>query len=214
MILNDREIRALVKQGAFGIDPFEDELVQPSSLDLRLDRFARVIKTGSEEIDIRAGALAEFYEDLDIGDAGFVVPPGSSIVGQTLEHMRIPATCQGMLAQRSSLMRIGLHVSSSLINPGYAGNLPLLISNRTERSIRIFAGVPFCQLVLITLSGRPDVIYSEKSGAKYQGERKFRTSAIAEDARRWIAPSARLVNPADAESFKMEISFLEGAEHE
>jgi hypothetical protein len=99
-----------------------------------------------------------------------------------------------------------------LINPGYAGNLPVLISNKTDRALRIFPGVPFCQLVLLRLSGRPDVIYPEKPGAKYHEERKFFTSGIAEDARRWMAPSARLVHPEQAEEFKMEVSAVEASE--
>jgi dCTP deaminase len=211
MILNDREIRALIKLGEFVLDPFEDALVQPSSIDLRLNGFARVLKAGSDEIDIRAENLADFYEDVRLTDDGYTIPPRGTLIGQTMEHMTIPPSCQGMLAQRSSLVRLGIHISSSLINPGYSGNLPLLISNTTDRPIRIFSGVPFCQLVLLRLIGRPDVIYPEKVGAKYHDERKFLTSGIAEDVRRWLAPSARLVRPEQAEAFKMAVSTSEGA---
>lgn len=106
--------------------------------------------------------------------------------GQTFEHMKIPDTCVGLIEQRSSFMRLGIHVSSSLVNPGYAGNLPCLISNRSGRPLRIFARIPFCQLVLLTLSGRPDVTYAEKKDAKYQGERRFLPSRLATDAQRWV----------------------------
>lgn len=212
MVLNDREIRALLKQGELLLEPFDTALVQPASVDLRLDDFARIIKADSGEIDLRSAQHSDAYEDVHIADGGYVIPPGGLLLGQSLEHMRIPATCKGMIEQRSSLMRLGIQVSSSLINPGYAGNLPLFIFNATGRAIRVFAGVPFCQLVLLRLSGRPDVIYSEKPDAKYHEERKFLTSKISEDAQRWIAPSARLVHPEQAEDFQMEMSTVEASD--
>lgn len=188
MVLNDREIRALLKQRELVLDPFEDELVQPSSVDLRLDSFARVIEAGDGEIDIRPPGEA-IGREIELSDEGHVIAPGCSLIGQTFEHMKIPDRCQGMIAQRSSMVRLGIHVSSSLVNPGYAGNLPCLISNRTIRPVRIFAGIPFCQLVLLSLSGRPDVTYPEKDSAKYHGEKRFLPSNIAIDARRWLRPS-------------------------
>lgn len=214
MVLNDREIRALLKQGELLLEPFEERLVQPASVDLRLDSFARIIKTDSGEIDLRSTNHSEVYEDVTIADSGYVIPPRGLLLGQSLEYMKIPATCKGIIEQRSSLMRLGINVSSSLINPGYAGNLPLFIFNATGRAIRVFAGVPFCQLVLLRLSGRPDVIYSEKPDAKYHEERRFFTSKISEDAQQWIAPSARLVHPEQAEDFQMEVSAVEATDDE
>lgn len=212
MVLNDREIRALLKQRELVLTPFEDELLQPASVDLRLDRFARIIKTDSREIDLRDINHSEVYEDIVIEDKGYVIPPHAHLIGQTLEHMTIPTACKAGIEQRSSLIRLGITVTSSLINPGYAGNLPLLILNATGRAIRIFAGIPFCQLVLFWLPGRPDVVYPDKTDAKYHGERQFFMSKISEDAQRWIAPSVRLVHPESARDFKMEISAVEASD--
>jgi dCTP deaminase len=209
MVLNDREIRALLKQGDFLLQPFDERLVQPASVDLRLGPFARVIKADSREIDLRTASPSEVYENVDIADSGYVIPPGGLLIGQSLEYMKIPATCNGMIEQRSSLMRLGIHVSSSSINPGYAGNLPLFIFNAAGRAVRVFAGVPFCQLVLLRLSGRPDVTYAEKLGAKYQEEREFFPSKISQDIHEWIAPSARLVHSEQARDFQMEVSAAE-----
>ena len=189
MVLNDRDIRALLKRGEFALEPFDDSLVKPSSVDLRLDSFARVIEAGDGEIDIRSVDQSAYHE-VHIPAEGYVIAPGGMLIGQTFEHMKIPDRCQGMIAQRSSLMRLGVHVSSSLINPGYAGNLPCLVSNRTGRPLRIFAGIPFCQLVLLGLSGPPDITYPEQVDAKYHGEKRFLPSDIAIDAKRWIRPRA------------------------
>ena len=185
MVLNDKELRALLRQGALALDPFDDALVQPASIDLRLSSSARVIEAGDAEIDIRS-AKQVAYPQIELAAEGHVIPPGGVLIAQTLEHMKIPDTCLGMIEQRSSFMRLGVHVSSSLINPGYAGTLPCLISNRTGRPLRIFAGIPFCQLVLLALSGRPDITYPEKWDAKYHGERRALPSDLATDAQRWI----------------------------
>ncbi len=210
MILNDREIRVLLRSKEFVLDPFEDSLVQPSSVDLRLDVFARSIPSSDEEFDVRNKNISDFYAETRLPDEGFVLAPSATLIGQTMEFMTIPVTCQGMIAQRSSLVRLGIHVSSSLINPGYSGNLPLFISNRSARPIRIHSGLPFCQLVLMTLSGRPDVIYPEKKDAKYQGEREVLGSLIAEDAHRWVRPpSPRLVDPTQAKNFQKEVLIAE-----
>lgn len=209
MILNDRELRALLKDGEFVLQPFADDLIQPSSIDLRLDRFVRRVAADDAVFDLAQDVVeSELYSDDEIGDQGIVVNPGDTILGQTAETMKIPATCQGMIAQRSSIVRLGIHVSSSLVNPGYEGNLPLMITNRAPRPFCLRAGVPICQLVLLRLTGRPDVIYSDKPDAKYHGERKFLPSRVADDVRRWgRSAGLELADPAQAERFRKEVSF-------
>lgn len=209
MILSDRELRALLQQGELTLVPFEDELIQPSSIDLRLHAFTRSIEPSPEVFDLAQDVLeSELYRDVEIGHEGLILGPGDTLLGQTAETMRLPATCQGMIAQRSSLVRIGIHVSSSLINPGYDGNLPLMIRNCSRRPLRIHAGTPICQLVLFRLSSRPDAIYPEKPDAKYQGERRITPSRVAEDVRRWVRPPVlHLADPTQAEAFRKEPIF-------
>lgn len=206
MILVDREIRALQRRGDLKLDPFDDGLVQPSSIDLRLDSLARLLRPGETPLDTRSKELDQEYEDVDLsGDDGFVLGPRGYLLAQTYEYMQIPVTCQGRIAERSSLVRLGLSVMASLINPGYAGRLPCTLSNLSERPIRIYSGVPFCQLVLHLCIGRPDVAYHEKKDAKYHDEPRARPSALSQDVRRWH-PAPRLVHPEQVSELKIEIS--------
>lgn len=211
MILVDRDIRALLRHGKLRLDPFDDELIQPTSIDLRMGTFARVLKSCDSILDIREKPN-EQYADIEIPSEGYVLPPMGYLIVQTLELMRMPEDCQGRIEQRSSLVRLGLHVSSSLINPGYEGYLPCLLFNQTARAVRIFPRVPFCQLVLHRCSGLPDVGYHEKKDAKYQGEGPFRMSAIDQDARRWIISAPRLVNPEQARTLRVEMTLAEEEE--
>lgn len=206
MILIDRELRAMLRQGEFGLDPFDDALVQPSSIDLRLDALARVVRASVDAIDSRRETLEQEYEDIDLSaDDGYVLEPRGCLLVQTYEHMRIPATCQGRIAERSSLVRLGLSVMTSLINPGYAGRLPCTLTNLLGRPIRIYPGVPFCQLVLHRCVGRPDVAYHEKEDAKYHGEQRARPSSLHQDVRRW-RPAPRLVHPEQVSELRVEIT--------
>jgi dCTP deaminase len=206
VILIDREIRALLRQGDLKLDPFDDGLIQPTSIDLRLDALARVLCASEEPLDTRSEELHQEYEDVDLsGDDGYVLGPRDYLLVQTYEHMQIPATCQGRIAERSSLVRLGLSVMTSLINPGYAGRLPCTLTNLSGRAIRIYAGVPFCQLVLHRCVGRPDVVYHEKKDAKYHDEPRARPSALPQDVRRWH-PAPRLVHPEQVSELKVEIS--------
>jgi dCTP deaminase len=206
VILNDREIKALLRRGELSLVPHDPELIQASSIDLRLDQFARRVKDNEVELCLREDLNEDAYEGIEIDGSGYLIPSASTFIGQTMEHIKIPETCQGSIAQRSSVVRIGVHVSSSLLNPGYQGNLPLLIRNDTGRTIRVHAGMPICQLVLTRLIARPDVVYSENPSAKYHGERKFLESRIAEDVRRWARPpSPRLVDPSQADFFRKQV---------
>lgn len=206
MALNDKEIRAMLESGEFKLDPFEPSLVQPSSIDLRINGFARALKAGLEEIDLACSKedLARHYSDVILTSDGYVIPPRGVLIVQTKEHMTIPDTCQGMIAQRSSWMRVGLHVSSSLINPGYHGNLPVLISNLTDRPVRIYPNMPFCQLVLLRMTERPIQTYAELQDAKYQGETQFFISRISEDASRWAIVGHKINEATDRAMKKLE----------
>ena len=207
MIVVDREIRALLRQGEFRLDPFNDELVQASSVDLRLHPRARLIRPGPEPVDPRIELdISSVYEDVDLSpEGGYRLAARGYLLVQTLELMKLPALYQGQIAQRSSLVRLGLEVTSSLVNPGYEGRLPCIIKNLTDRPILIFAGVPFCQLVLHQCLGRPDVAYHEKEGAKYHGEEQARPSAISEDVQRWHRPAPQLVHPEQARELKVVV---------
>lgn len=206
MIVIDREIRALLRQGELKLDPFDDTLIQPSSIDLRLDALARVLRAHASPLDTRSKPFDQDYDDIDLSaEEGYVLVPGGLLLVQTHEHMHLPVTCQGRIAERSSLVRLGLRVTSSLINPGYAGRLPCTLTNLSARPVRLYSGVPFCQLVLHHCVGRPDVAYHEKPDAKYHDEPRARPSAIDQDVRRW-RPAPRLVHPEQVRELKVELS--------
>lgn len=209
MIASDRELRGLLDSGELVLDPREDALLQPSSVDLRLGRCVRRLQGGSEVLNLAEDLdEVEVYADQEIPAEGVILDAGEALLGQTLERMTLPATFQGVIQQRSSLIRLGVQVTSSVVNPGYVGNLPLLIVNLSRRPILMHSGMPVCQLVLHGLTSRPAQTYPEKPGAKYQGERVITASRVSEDVRRWSRPpSLTLADPSQASSFRKEAIF-------
>jgi deoxycytidine triphosphate deaminase len=115
MILSDRTIREELAAGRIVIDPLDDSCIQPSSVDLRLDRLFRVFLNHTMPvIDVK-----EDLEDLtrlveiDEGDA-FILHPGEFVLGSTFEQVSLPDDLVARIEGKSSLGRLGLLIHSSL----------------------------------------------------------------------------------------------------
>ncbi len=114
MVLSDRTIRRLVDEGRIGIDPYAPELMQPSSLDVRVDRYFRVFRNSRYPfIDVKARQedLTELVEVAD--DEAFILHPGEFVLGSTLERVTLPDDLVARLEGKSSLGRLGLLIHST-----------------------------------------------------------------------------------------------------
>jgi dCTP deaminase len=108
MLLSDRDITAAIAEGRLGIDPYDAGLVQPSSIDVRLDRFFRVFNNARyTHIDpaLQQDDLTTLVEPE--GDEPFVLHPGEFVLGSTLEVVTIPDDLAARLEGKSSLGRLG-----------------------------------------------------------------------------------------------------------
>jgi dCTP deaminase len=175
VVLSDRTIRRLLEEGRIEIDPFDESLVQPSSVDVRVDRFFRVFHNSRYPfIDVR-----EEQEDLtdlvEIGDdKPFVLHPGEFVLGSTLERVKLPDDLVARLEGKSSLGRLGLliHSTAGFIDPGWDGHVTLELSNVANLPITIYFGMKIGQLSFVQLTEPASAPYgSAKLGSKYQGQR-------------------------------------------
>jgi deoxycytidine triphosphate deaminase len=91
MVLSDRTIRRLLEAGRIEIEPFDESLVQPSSVDVRVDRFFRVFHNARYPyIDVRE-PQEELTELVEVdGETPFILHPGEFVLGSTLERIRLP----------------------------------------------------------------------------------------------------------------------------
>ena len=143
MVLSDRTIRRLIDQGRIEIDPYDESLLQPSSVDVRIDRFFRVFHNARYPfIDVKEPQedLTELVEIED--DSPFILHPGEFVLASSLERIRLPDDLVGRLEGKSSLGRLGLliHSTAGFIDPGFSGHVTLELSN--VATLPIFIELP------------------------------------------------------------------------
>jgi dCTP deaminase len=174
VVLSDRSIREEVAAGRIRLDPFDDALVQPCSVDVRCDRRFRVFHPGRYPyIDVKQ-AMPDLTELVEIdGDRAFILHPGEFVLGATLERLGLPDDLVARLDGKSSLGRLGLQVHSTagLADPGFEGQITLELSNVASLPIAIYPGMRIAQLVFERLTTPADAPYGhDRLGSKYQGQ--------------------------------------------
>ena len=174
MVLSDRTIREEIDSGRIVIDPFEASNVQPSSVDVRVDRQFRVFHNARYPfIDVRQpmDGLTELVEVSD--EEPFILHPGEFVLGQTLERVTLPDDLVARLEGKSSLGRLGLliHSTAGFVDSGFSGNLTLELSNVANLPITIYYGMPIGQISFMRMDGPVERPYgSGEAGSKYQGQ--------------------------------------------
>lgn len=174
MVLSDRTIRSEIEAGRIVIDPHDPALIQPSSVDVRVDRQFRVFHNARYPyIDVRQ-PMEDLTELVEIkGDEPFILHPGEFVLGQTLEHVTLPDDLVARLEGKSSLGRLGLliHSTAGFVDSGFSGNLTLELSNVANLPITIYHGMPIGQLSFMRMDGPVEHPYGgREKGSKYQGQ--------------------------------------------
>ena len=174
MVLADRTIARLLAEGRIEIDPYDATLLQPSSVDVRVDRYFRVFRNNLYPyIDVKQ-AQEDLTELVEVGEEPFILHPGEFVLGSTLERVRLPDDLVGRLEGKSSLGRLGLliHSTAGFIDPGFDGHVTLELSNVANLPITIYSEMKIGQLSFVTLSEPAALPYGAGAiGSKYQGQR-------------------------------------------
>ena len=175
MLLSDRDLLASIEDGRLVLDPFDPTLVQPSSIDVRLDRFFRVFNNSRyTHIDpsTQQDELTTLVETQD--EESFVLHPGEFVLGSTFEAVTLPDDLAGRLEGKSSLGRLGLltHSTAGFIDPGFTGHITLELSNVANLPITLWPEMKVGQLALFQMSSPAENPYGSSAvGSKYQGQR-------------------------------------------
>ena len=175
MLLSDGDIRKELESGRVGLEPLDLSMVQPSSIDVRLDRFFRLfdnhkyqhIDPSLDQPDLTRLVEVEAHEP-------FVLHPGEFVLGATYEVVTLPDDVAARLEGKSSLGRLGLltHSTAGFIDPGFSGHVTLELSNVATLPITLWPGMKTGQLCFFRLSSPAEHPYgSQKYGSRYQGQR-------------------------------------------
>ena len=145
MLLADRDIRAEIEAGRVSLDPYEPALLQPSSLDVRLDRFFRLFDNHKYAVIDPAEEQPELTRLIETrADSAFVLHPGEFVLGSTYELVSLPDDIAARLEGKSSLGRLGLltHSTAGFVDPGFSGHITLELSNVATLPIKLWPSSP------------------------------------------------------------------------
>jgi len=175
MLLSDRDIRAEITAGRVAVEPFTESMVQPSSVDVRLDRFFRVFENHKYSVIDPSIEQSELTREVVVEpNEHFILHPGEFVLASTYEIITLPDDIAGRLEGKSSLGRLGLltHSTAGFIDPGFSGHITLELSNVANLPVKLFPGMKIGQLCLIKLSSPAEHPYgSAVYASRYQGQR-------------------------------------------
>lgn len=175
MLLSDRDIRAQIQEDRVRVEPFDVGMIQPSSIDVRLDRFFRVFENHKYSVIDPSIEQSELTREVEVApNEYFILHPGEFVLASTYEVITLPDDIAGRLEGKSSLGRLGLltHSTAGFIDPGFSGHITLELSNVANLPVKLFPGMKIGQLCLITLTSPAEHPYgSALYGSRYQGQR-------------------------------------------
>jgi dCTP deaminase len=175
VLLTDRDIRKEMESGRVSLEPFDPEMVQPSSVDVRMDRYFRVFENHRYPHIDPAEEQAELTRLVEPeGDEPFILHPGEFVLASTYEVVTLPDDVAARLEGKSSLGRLGLltHSTAGFIDAGFSGHVTLELSNVATLPIKLWPGMKIGQLCFFRLSSPADAPYgSGAQGSRYQGQR-------------------------------------------
>lgn len=175
MLLSDRDIKVEISSGRVVVEPFDPAMIQPSSVDVRLDKFFRVFENHRYEVIDPATEQPELTREIVAEDGEpFILHPGEFVLASTYEVITLPDDIAGRLEGKSSLGRLGLltHSTAGFIDPGFSGHITLELSNVANLPVKLYPGMKIGQLCLIKLTSSSEHPYgSAIYSSRYQGQR-------------------------------------------
>ncbi|TFD64328.1 dCTP deaminase [Cryobacterium ruanii] len=175
MLLSDRDIKAQLDAGRIGLEPLDPTMIQPSSIDVRLDRLFRLFDNHKYAYIDPAEDQPELTHLIETKtDEPFILHPGEFVLGATYEQVTLPDNVAARLEGKSSLGRLGLltHSTAGFIDPGFSGHVTLELSNVATLPIKLWPGMKIGQLCFFQLSSPAEKPYgSSEYGSRYQGQR-------------------------------------------
>jgi dCTP deaminase len=175
MILSDRSIREELEGGGIVIEPLGENAIQPSSVDLHVDRLFRVFRNDTTPFIDPKQPQEDLTELVEVdADGAFILHPGEFVLGSTLERVALGPDLVARLEGKSSLGRLGLliHSTAGFVDAGWDGHLTLELSNVANLPIAIYPGMKIGQISFLRMSTEAEKPYGgTATDSKYQGQR-------------------------------------------
>ena len=175
MLLSDRDIKAELAAGRVRLEPLDLSMVQPASVDIRLDRFFRTFENHRYQFIDPRQEQPDLTRAVEVApNEAFVLHPGEFVLGSTFEVVSLPEDVAARVEGKSSLGRLGLltHATAGFIDPGFTGHVTLELSNVANLPVTLWPGMKIGQLCFIKMSSASEHPYgSSVYGSRYQNQR-------------------------------------------
>jgi len=172
MILVDWQLLDRIGRGHIKIEPYDRNLVQPNSLDIRLGNHFVWYENSGELIDpYNPDSVSSHVNEIHTDT--FILNPGQFVLAETLECIELPDNIVATIEGKSSIARLGvtLHQTGGWIDAGFRGTITLEMANVNSRPVKVYSGMAIGQLVFYTTE-RAENPYFKKSDAKYLDQRQ------------------------------------------
>ena len=178
MILVDRSIKQAIADERIVIDPYDPNLVGPSSYDFHLDNTFMVFNHQVEVIDPKNPG--DMMEPVIVKeDDWFTLHPGQFALAGSVERFTLADDLVGQVNGKSSLGRMGLqvHATAGFFDPGWDGVGTLELSNVAPIPLRLYPGMLIAQMVFMQGSAQAERPYGSPGlGSKYHRAQSVQAS--------------------------------------
>ena len=177
MILSDKTIMKMLKEGTLEISPLTESQIQTASVDVRLgDTFSVVEDTSMGIIN-----LEKEIKYKTIQTDTYLLLPGQFVLATTMEYIALPNNLTAFVEGRSSLGRMGLFIQNAgWVDPGFRGEITLELYNANRCAIELKSGRRVGQLVFAMMDEEALNPYN----GKYQGQTGATGSRVFMDVER------------------------------
>lgn len=188
-VLVKNEIEQLIEEKALHIKPLLDQTqICEVGIDFRLgydflvsiqgrEAFINASKSDWKEIPNQRN-INQFFQSTrrQIGET-FILHPHQTVLGVSLEYVKLPLDCLLKLYMRSSYSRLGITIST-MAQPGYCGCLSIELTNNNNNPINLTVGARIMQGILFKVSGSTEYF---KNHRKYVCQVRPEPSSVITD---------------------------------
>ena len=103
-----------------------------------------------------------------VGDV-CIIPPNSFVLAESVERIRMPRDVTGLVLCKSTYIRAGVLIPTTVLEAGWEGTITLEIGNMTPLPAKVYANEGIAQVLFFEGDEACDISYADRKG-KYQNQ--------------------------------------------
>lgn len=176
-LCSDRWIIERCKGERGMIEPFTFGQVAKGAISYGVSSYGYDLRVG-HHFKVFTDVRATVVDPKDLDSASMVdmevrdfccIPPNSFVLAESVETLRMPRDVTGLVLCKSTYIRAGVLIPTTVLEAGWEGTVTLEIANVTPLPARVYAGEGIAQVLFFKGDEPCEVSYADRKG-KYQGQ--------------------------------------------